>query len=99
MSAPIIQGNYDELAVIERTFERHADELNALQRLMTGCLDQLRRGAWRGEGAQAFYDEMLDVVLPALTRLRHALQESAAATRRVVYTLSAAENDSAQLFG
>ncbi|MBO9309742.1 MAG: WXG100 family type VII secretion target [Chloroflexi bacterium] len=99
MSAPIIQGNYDELAAIERTFERHADELNALQRLMVGCLDQLRRGAWRGEGAQAFYDEMLDVVLPALTRLRHALQESAATTRRVAYTLSAAENDSAQLFG
>ncbi len=99
MSAPIIQGNYDELAAIERAFDRHAQELSALQRVMVGCLDELRRGGWRGEGAFAFYDEMLDGVLPALTRLRHALQDAAFSTKRIVHTFSLAETDSAQLFG
>ncbi|PJF42513.1 MAG: WXG100 family type VII secretion target [Chloroflexota bacterium] len=99
MSAPIIQSHYDELAAIGRTFERYADELNAMQRLMTNCLDQLRRGGWRGEGAEAFYDEMLDSVLPALMRLRHALQDAAFSTKQIVHTLSRAELEAAQLFG
>jgi WXG100 family type VII secretion target len=99
MSAPIIQCNYDELAALERTFGRYVDELTALQRLMTDRLDQLRRGAWRGEGAQAFYDEMLDSVLPAMTRLRHALQEAAFSTKRIIHTLSTAEIEAAEFFG
>ncbi|MFQ3534281.1 MAG: WXG100 family type VII secretion target [Aggregatilineales bacterium] len=99
MSAPIIQSNYDELAAIERTFDCYSQDLTALQRSITACLDELRRGGWRGEGALAFYDEMLDSVLPALMRLRHALQDAAFNTKRVVHTFSTAEIESAQLFG
>ncbi|MCS6870150.1 MAG: WXG100 family type VII secretion target [Anaerolineae bacterium] len=98
MSAPIIQSDYDELSAIERTFDRYADDLTALQRSMTLCLDQLRRGGWRGEGAQAFYDEMLDSVLPALTRLRYALGEAAFCTKRIKHIFSVAETEGARLF-
>ncbi|CAG1014279.1 hypothetical protein ANRL4_05165 [Anaerolineae bacterium] len=52
----------------------HADMTVALTVQVEGLVEQLQGGAWRGVGAEAFYTEMGDLILPAMRRLEDALQ-------------------------
>lgn len=46
----------------------------ALKVQVEGLIDQLQGGAWRGVGAEAFYAEMGNLILPAMRKLEDALQ-------------------------
>ncbi|MBE2193383.1 MAG: WXG100 family type VII secretion target [Anaerolinea sp.] len=74
MFARRIQANYDHLQEILKQFMRHADRTVALTVQVEGLVDQLQGGAWRGVGAEAFYTEMSDLILPAMRKLEDALQ-------------------------
>jgi WXG100 family type VII secretion target len=82
----------------EACFSQHATTtthlLNALQRQV----DQLASGGWRGRGADAFYAEMKDWVLPAVDRLVKALEEACRCTETLAERFQAAEREAAALF-
>ncbi len=69
-----IQANYDYLQEVMKQFMRHADMTVALTVQVEGLVDQLQGGAWRGVGAEVFYVEVRDLILPAMRKLEDALQ-------------------------
>lgn len=81
MSASIIQADYDGLKAIASGLTVQADQIFALTRSVGNCLDALR-GSWLGKGARQFYAEMEHEVLPAMRRLRAALDEASIAVKR-----------------
>jgi GH24 family phage-related lysozyme (muramidase) len=61
-------------------------------------MEHLQGGAWRGRGADAFYAEMKDWVLPAVDRLVKALEEACHCTGTLTERFQAAEREAAALF-
>ena len=98
MAAPIIQANYDELERMATQFDRQSTAIERVGRHITGVADSLVGKAWTGEGAIAFERELYDEVLPAVTRLQHAMTESAVTTRRIAALMRHAEEEAARLF-
>lgn len=97
MSAPVIQANYDDLKTIASVLTRQADQTFALMRSVGNCLETLR-GSWLGKGARQFYAEMDHEVLPAVQRLRAALDEASTAVRRTATLLEEHERQAGLLF-
>ena len=61
-------------------------------------MEHLQGGAWRGRGADAFYAEMKDFVLPSVGRLVAALEEACHCTRTIAERFQAAEREAGALF-
>ncbi len=97
-NAAKIQADYAQLKDIAGQFAQHGDRTLALGRQVYGCMSQLKDGGWRGVGADRFYAEMDDQVLPALERLMKALNTGGAQTERVAQLLAAAEEEAGRLF-
>jgi WXG100 family type VII secretion target len=93
-----IQANYNDLTLVANTFVREAEAALRLIGQAQQFVDQLAGGAWVGRGAQAFYREMGEVVLPAANRLAKALQDASSATQRIAAAFQQAEEAAAQLF-
>lgn len=98
MPAPKVRADHDQLARIATMFGRQSqDSQRSLQRVKRE-LDTLQGGDWIGKGAQAFYKEMDQDVLPALKRLTAALAEAQRTTVQISRILKQAEQDAARLF-
>lgn len=97
MSAPTIQADYDGLKAIASGLAVQADQTFALTRSVGNCLDALR-GSWLGKGARQFYAEMDHEVLPAMQRLRAALDEASTAVKRTAVLLEEHERQAGILF-
>ena len=98
MSAPKIQADYDGLNEIAKHFAAKAQDTNCLIQTVDRCVDELRRGAWIGKGADQFYAEMQQEVSPAMLRLRNALDDASSATTRIAQALERHEREAAALF-
>lgn len=97
-NAAKIQADYGQLKEIAGQFAQHGDRTLGLGRQVYGCMSQLKEGGWRGVGADRFYAEMDDQVLPALERLMNALNTGGAQTERISQLLAAAEEEAGRLF-
>ncbi|MCB0078342.1 MAG: WXG100 family type VII secretion target [Anaerolineales bacterium] len=97
MSATIIQVQYDALAEIAARFQNQATLTLRLQRRLTHQMSALRE-SWVGEGAEAFFTEMEQALLPAVSRLATALEEANRTTQQIVTTFQQAEAEAAALF-
>jgi len=98
VSAPKIQADYDGLNEIAKHFAAKAQDTNCLIQTVDRCVDELRRGAWIGKGADQFYAEMQQEVSPAMLRLRNALDDASSATTRIAQALERHEREAAALF-
>jgi len=83
MSAPTVRSDYDQLKNASQSFSSQADTLNGMNQNLQSCMETLQGGDWIGQGAQAFYKEMGDSVMPTLKRLQNAMQESARITQQI----------------
>lgn len=93
-----IRVEYDALEQIARQCDNAAQSTEELLKRIRRGVEALEQGGWKGRGAEGFFDEMDNEVLPALGRLVAALDH----TREVVQTASRrfdeAENNAARLF-
>ena len=94
----VIRAQYDGLREVARVFAHHADLSVALTFQVEGLIDQLQGGAWRGVGAEGFYAEMGEVILPAMRKLEDALQFARDSTLKIIEIMQAAEAEAAALF-
>ncbi|MCB0202723.1 MAG: WXG100 family type VII secretion target, partial [Anaerolineae bacterium] len=60
-------------------------------------MDELK-GGWEGRGSNAFFSEMQGEVLPAVNRLRQAMQEASRITRQIAQTVKQAEEEASSPF-
>jgi len=98
MSAPTVRSDYDQLKNVAQSFSQQADTLNGMNQNLQGNVDTLQGGDWIGQGAQAFYKEWGDTVMPTLKRLQSALSESARITQQISQVMKEAEDNASKVF-
>jgi WXG100 family type VII secretion target len=98
MSAPTVRSDYDQLKNVSQSFSSQADTLNGMNQNLQGNIDTLQGGDWIGQGAQAFYKEMGDQVMPTLKRLQKAMTESARITQQISQIMKDAEENASKCF-
>ncbi|NIM94888.1 MAG: WXG100 family type VII secretion target [Anaerolineales bacterium] len=76
--AEIIQVKYDEIGQLASMLNQQADEMQALYQKIASKTEDLS-SSWIGRGADAFQQEMHEIVLPALKRLYESLGQASSA--------------------
>ena len=97
MSAPKIEVNYEMLDQVSAKFLQQGDEAEQMLQNIRNHMDSLQ-GEWIGEGSNAFFSEMSDLVLPAATKLVQAHNEAGNASKRIAELMSTAEEEAASAF-
>lgn len=85
--------NYEGLERIKNAFEQQAQESQNMLRKMSAQVDQLQGGQWIGQGANAFYGEMNEDILPAVQRLVKAMQEASHVVGQIMTEFQNAEEE------
>src|SRR5258708_39182275 len=98
MSAPTVRSDYDQLKNVAGTFSKQADALNQMNQNLQSCVDTLQGGDWIGQGANAFFKEFSDTVMPTLKRLHNAMSESARITQQIAQVMKNAEESASKVF-
>lgn len=93
-----IDVDYEELGNVKKRFEQQADAIDGIINLMNAQIDNLRAGGWIGPGADAFYAEMDNAVLPSTLRLSAALKEAGETTNRAMVDFQRAEDEAKSFF-
>lgn len=93
-----IQANYDELDNIANQFAQQAAGVEQQTAKIMGIVQELEGGGWIGRGAQAFYNEMNDMVRPGLQRLSRALEDASRVTKEISQVIQQAEQEASGRF-
>lgn len=98
MPTPRIRSEYEQLTQIAQTFGEQANQISATIKQLQQQKNLLESGDWVGYGARAFYAEMNSQTLPALQKLRNALQAAQKVTGQITQVMKQAEEDAAACF-
>lgn len=90
--------DFEQLSQIARTFERDKEDMAEFLVKFRARVDDLQFAGWTGAGSDKFFDEMYEVVLPALDRLNHAVNEAALTTRKISHIYLKAQVQAAKGF-
>jgi WXG100 family type VII secretion target len=93
-----IQADYDELEQISSQFSNQAQSIQDMIQKVRGSYAKLLDKGWIGMGANAFFDEMEQLVLPSQQRLQDALEQAGEATRTISEAVKQAEENASSLF-
>lgn len=99
MPAPTIRADHELLKRTVQSFSRESAAVKRLLDRLHSDMDALQRGDWIGQAANRFYQEMQAEVLPAVERLRSALDQGAQATKQMSRIMEEAEAEAARLLG
>jgi len=98
MPAPQVRSDYDQLQIVQNTFNSQADAVTKMNNNIKSHMQTLEGGDWIGEGARKFYSEMNDQVLPSLQRLQRALAEAGRVTQQISALMQQAEQEASNAF-
>ena len=102
MKAPRIRVEYDVLGQIAKTFGKNEEATESITQSLNRQTEILRNGQWIGHGADRFYREMDESILPSLKGLARVLGLADRVTRDIDKIMHEAEEDAAsliQMFG
>ena len=102
MAAPRIRIEYDSMNQISKRFSRQSEGIGSLNQRVASQVEVLRGGDWVGQGANVFYQEMDDEILPALKRLSAVLGMGDRVTQGLIQVMHDTDEELAnllQLFG
>jgi WXG100 family type VII secretion target len=88
-----IEVNYEAMSTIRTQFADKANQIEQLKQGLESHIDALRSGGWIGQGANSFYTEMDQILLPALDRLNQALLEAENTVQSIVTEFEVAEDE------
>lgn len=98
MSAPEVRAQYSDLTQVAQRFGKEANQTQQLINRLQQRVQTLENGGWVGRGAQAFFGEMQDRVLPTARRLNNALDEARSVTLEIAQILKSAEDEASAPF-
>jgi WXG100 family type VII secretion target len=81
-----------------QSFRAQSENITKQTQQLKGDMDTLQSGDWIGQGAQAFYKELGDMVLPTMQRLQRALGEASRITQQISQIMKAAEDEASSCF-
>ena len=94
-----VQIRYDEMdGLIQHLNDLSSQVINRQSQLQNQA-HLLVDGAWLGGAANRFYEELFTLVLPALSKLEHALEATSNGLKQASDALHNAENEGRSLFG
>jgi len=97
MAAPKIRADYEQLQAAASRFGQQAQTTRQTLRNLQQQLNVLQAGDWVGQGANAFYQEMNESVLPTFRRLITALEGAADGTSQISAEMQSAEERAASV--
>ena len=92
-----VQLNYDELRLIVKKFRDEGEDIVQLRSSMRDRVHDLHKD-WVGEGADKFFSEMENDLLPALLRLSGALFYAQDVLHKILQTIQSFDEDTAGYF-
>ena len=92
------QVNYDDMNNIVKSLKAEEDEIMYLLKLTKSKADSLHGNGWVGEGADRFFNEMEQVILPAVARLARALGVGADVANEIMNTIRQADEETQSFF-
>jgi WXG100 family type VII secretion target len=93
-----IRADYDKLGQVAGRFDKQAQQINEMIRKVKADFEKLEHGGWIGQGADAFFQEMRGVVLPASQRLESALKNGSQVTKEISQRMHQAEEEASSPF-
>jgi WXG100 family type VII secretion target len=90
--------NYEQMANIVNKFNNEAEGINQLLNQTRGRVEGLHGNGWVGRGSDQFFQEMEQLVLPAMGRLVQALHAAAGAADNIVKIYRNAEDQGQSVF-
>jgi WXG100 family type VII secretion target len=93
-----IRADYDKLGHVASTFDKQSHEINEMIRKVKADFEKLEHGGWIGMGADAFFQEMHSIVLPASQRLENALKTGSQVTKEIVNRVRQGEEEASSPF-
>lgn len=93
MANGIIQVDYPLLERIATQLGNENKRIKTLLQNLHQYNDKLRRGGWIAEAADVFYQDMDNRVLPSVSRLLYALEQSEIVMREIAHLMRRAEDD------
>jgi WXG100 family type VII secretion target len=98
MCAEHVRVNHDALDTIANRFQQQSDTLGGMMSELQGSYRPLKEDGWMGEGANAFFAEMEELLFPAVQKLVDALAEATLVTKAVSELMSQADNQASTGF-
>lgn len=79
--------NYDDMSNIVKKFRSEAQDIEGLLKQTKGKVESLHNNQWIGQGADKFFGEMEQLVLPATGRLVGALGHAGDVAQKIADTI------------
>jgi len=98
MPAAVIRIEYQDFDGITKTADEKAQAVEQLFQEVSGQMDVLRGGAWVGDNANKFFQEMENTVFPALNKLRDAFARLSEDGQKIIVTFQNAEDEGANIW-
>jgi WXG100 family type VII secretion target len=92
------QVNYDEMNNIVKSLKAEEDEIMNLLKSTKSKVESLHGNQWVGEAADRFFNEMEQMVLPAMSRLARALGVGASVAQEIMNTIRQADEETQSYF-
>jgi WXG100 family type VII secretion target len=92
-----IEINYEVMQRIKAKFAEKSQEMERLNRVLENHIGELRAGGWIGNGANSFYNEMDQLLMPSMVRLSKAFAEAENSIQMIVGEFEAAEEEAKSL--
>jgi WXG100 family type VII secretion target len=81
-----------------QAFRSQSENITKQSQQIKANVETLQGGDWIGKGAQAFYREMGDQVMPTMQRLQRALAEASRITQQISQIMKQAEDEASNCF-
>lgn len=92
------QVNYDDMQNIIKSLRSEEEEINQLLKQTQSKVESLHNNQWVGQGADQFFNEMEQSVLPALGRLGQALGVGANVAQQIINIIHQADEETKSFF-
>jgi WXG100 family type VII secretion target len=92
------QVNYDDMQNIIKSLRSEEEEINQLLKQTQSKVESLHNNQWIGQGADQFFNEMEQSVLPAMGRLAHALGTGANVAQQIINIIHQADEETKSFF-
>jgi WXG100 family type VII secretion target len=92
MPAIKIKIEFDKVDTISSAFSEQSDTVKQMNSNLSSKYDKLKGGDWVGVGADKFFQEMEQTVMPSLKRLESALSRGSEASKKISQKMHGAED-------
>lgn len=90
--------HYDDMSNIVKRFRSEAQEIDGLLKQTKGKVESLHNNQWVGQGADKFFGEMEQSVLPAVGRLVGALGHAGDVAQKIADTIRRFDEETKSFF-